>query len=89
MGCLLNVGIGKVSLAEVDASLKLESDEKKGYIASGAGLFLYDVRFPPLDKGTLTEIVDSRSYKEKFPQFELWQSEGVSGFNLFEELEGA
>jgi tRNA pseudouridine38-40 synthase len=89
MGSLLYVGIGKGSVEGIEAALKPETTIKPGFIAPGSGLFLYDIRFPTLDKGTLTEIVDSRSYKEKFPQFELWQSEGVNGFGLFEELEGA
>lgn len=90
MGSLLNVGIGVGSLDEIKSALNLQSSEKPGFITSGSGLFLYDIRFPPLDKGTITEITDTRSYKEKFPQFELWQSEGVNGFDLFyNELESS
>jgi tRNA pseudouridine38-40 synthase len=86
MGTLLNVGVGRCDIKDIELALKKEPNDKAGFVAPAAGLFLYDIKFPTLDKGNVTEIVDERSYLQKFPHFELWQNEGADGFALFAKV---
>ncbi len=50
VGMCLNVGLGKVSLAEVKAAMDKQERLKKSYSVPPQGLFLTDIRYPFLDQ---------------------------------------
>jgi len=86
MGTLINIGRGTITAHDIKKSLIPEGEERLGFIAPAEGLFLYDVVYPKLDKGTIEEIIDTRSYREKFPNFELWRdSQRNHSFSLIPE----
>lgn len=81
MGTLVKVGLGESSRDKVEDGLSLRSDERPGFIAPPGGLFLYEVEYPLLEKGGTREIIDQKSFLDKYPAFELWQK-GARSFGL-------